>query len=136
MIERLLTLLSFTGVAACSSPGEYCIFAESPQHRSSLLREFAVDGITAAPGADNALCVDGNLWLEADRVRARVESYRRDVAVMVTSAEQKERVIAMLRREGKEFTVSAPSDRGELIVVLSGSAEEAARNRALVEALE
>ena len=136
MIERVLTLLSFAGVAACSSPGQYCIFAESPQHRSSLLRELAADGITAAPGADKALCVDGSLWLEADRVRARVDSYRRDVAVMVTSAEQRESLIAMLRREGKEFTVGAPSDRGQLIVVLAGSAEEAARNRALVDALE
>jgi hypothetical protein len=101
-----------------------------------LLREFAVDGITVTPGTDDALCVSGNLSLEADRVRARVESYRRDVAVMVTSAEQRERLLAMLRREGKEFTVGAPSERGELIVVLSGSAEEAAHNRALVEALE
>ncbi len=98
------------------------------------MREFATEGIAVRPGTDNALCVPDVLWLEADGVRVRVESYRYDVAVMVTSAEQKENLVALLRREGKEFKVGSPSDRGELVVILSGSAEEAAANRTLVEA--
>jgi hypothetical protein len=100
------------------------------------MREFEAEGIAARPGADHALCVDGPHWLEADRVRARVESYRYDAAMLVTSAEQRERLVALLEREGKEFKVGASSEHGELIVVLSGSVAEAAENRAFLEAWE
>src|SRR5215203_1311391 len=115
--RRLLSLLSLTAVSACS-PKDYCIFAESPQHRASLMREFAADGVTVRPDTDNGLCVSDSFSLEADRVRARVESYRYDVAVMVKTAEQRERLVALLQREGKEFKIGAPSDRGELVIVL------------------
>ena len=136
MIRQLLPLLSLAAVTACSPPKDYCIFAESPQHQASLLREFAVNGIAVEAGTDNALCVSDTLWLEAHRVRSRVHSYRYAVGVMVKSADERERLVALLRREGKEFKVSPPSERGELVILLSGSPEEAEANLSWAEAWE
>jgi hypothetical protein len=139
MVARLSVILvsgALVALCGCSSPEAKCIFAESPQHVAALKREFDLAGVPARGGADNSICVDADQWLEADRVKARVASYRYDAAVLLKSTEQVQRLTEALKREGKEFRVEAQTDRGVLVVVLSGSEAEAAANRTFLEGWE
>lgn len=134
---RLATVVAWLPAGiACAPALDRCFGTDSPMHTASLAREFEVGGFQYRVESGNVMCVEGGLWLETDRIRARVDAYRRGAADLVRSDGHRERLVEALEREGKEYQIGTTDRGNELVVIFSGSEAELTENQALLESLE
>ena len=134
-IKLAVVIASLITGVACSPALDRCFGTDSPLHTASLAREFDAQEFDYRIESGNIMCVDEGFWLETDRVRARVHMYRNSAVDLVISPEHRQHLVATLDQLGKEYRI-ATTDRGdELVTVFSGSEQELAENKALLEVL-
>ncbi len=131
----LVTCLLLVGCSSASD-NPVCTKPHDSSYTELLERDFRKASIQYTIRNDGFICYSADDGFEVDRIDARIAEYRYRVALLVTDSQTEGRLVSWLKREKKEYRVSAVEGGGLFYVIHSTSMEDSEYNQEAIRQIQ